>query len=197
MFDIVRLMKTPHVLAFVGMPGSGKGTCCDYLETTYGWPVLHFGNMVYEEVAKRGLHNTNDEKFVRKDMREKEGSAVLAKRIAEKIRTYDETTTKAIVLDGLYSWSEYKYLEEYFGKRLTVIALSAPKALRRERVINRKDTHRKYTLDILISREISEIEELEKGGPIAYADFTLNNGSLKPKVLFEQLTEVLKDLKLI
>jgi dephospho-CoA kinase len=186
-------MNSPHVIAFVGMPGSGKGTCSDYLSQKYGWPILHFGNMVYEEVTKRGLHNVNDEKFVREDMRHQEGPAVLAKRITSIIKQLDSKTNPVILLDGLYSWSEYTYLAEQFGENLLTIATTAPKKLRRERVLNRKDSHRKYTLNELTAREISEIENLEKGGPIAYADYTLNNSTNTVADLFIQLEAVLAE----
>lgn len=164
-----------HIIAFVGMPGSGKGTCTDYLHATYHWPVVHFGNMVYEEVQRRGLDNVKDEKFVRKDMREKEGKEVLAIHVARKVKGYLENGETTVVLDGLYSWSEYKYLVSQFGDSLSVIAVAASKKVRHERVINRKDAHRSYTLEQLVEREYSEIEDLEKGGPIAYADYTIVN----------------------
>ncbi len=164
-----------HVIALVGMPGSGKGTCTDYLAEKYGWPVIHFGNMVYEEVQRRGLDNVKDEIFVREDMRKQEGAAVLAKHVARKAKNYFKAGKEAVVLDGLYSWSEYKFLEQTFGNQLTVIAVVAPKKVRRQRVLDRKDSHRKYTLEQLVAREIAEIENLEKGSPIAYADHTIAN----------------------
>lgn len=163
------------VIALVGMPGTGKGTCTDYLHDKYGWPLLHFGNMIYEEVQRRGLDNVKDEVFVREDMREKEGKAVLAKHIGRKADEHFAKGAETVVLDGLYSWSEYKYLSEKYGDALTVIAIAAPKKVRWQRVLDRKDGHRKYTLQQLITREIAEIENLEKGAPIAYADFTIVN----------------------
>jgi dephospho-CoA kinase len=190
-------MKSPIIIAFVGMPGSGKGTCGDYLSQKYGWRILHFGNMVYEEVAKRGLHNVNDEKFVREDMRKQEGPAVLAKRIAKTIQNLDKHKNPVVILDGLYSWSEYTYLNEQFGEKLLVVATTAPKKLRRERVLNRKDSHRKYTLEELTAREISEIENLEKGGPIAFADYTLNNSTNNLVNLFDQLESVLAESSIV
>jgi dephospho-CoA kinase len=181
------------VIAFVGMPGSGKGTCTDYLHNTYKWPVIHFGNMVYDEVQRRGLDNVKDERFVREDMRKQEGPDVLAKHVARKANEYFKEGTSTVILDGLYSWSEYKYLEKTFGDHLTVIAVVAPKKVRRERVLNRKDSHRKYTLEELIQREVAEIENIEKGGPIAYADYTLPNAGT-PEELIAQLEAVLSQL---
>lgn len=157
------------------MPGSGKGTCTNHLNQKHGWPIVHFGNMVYEEVQRRGLHNVDDELFVRQDMRKQEGPAVLAKHVARKADAYFAEGAENVVLDGLYSWSEYKYLSDKYGDKLIVIATTSPKKVRRERVLTRKDAHRKYTLEQLITREVDEIENLEKGGPIAYADYTLAN----------------------
>ncbi|MDB5185638.1 MAG: hypothetical protein JWL85_161 [Candidatus Saccharibacteria bacterium] len=189
-------MSKKKVIAFVGMPGAGKGTCTNYLEETHDWPVVHFGSMVYEEVQRRGLHNVRDEMFVRTDMREKEGSAVLAKHAARKAQGYFDKGHTRVVLDGLYSWTEYKYLEEVFGDDLIVVAITAPKALRRTRAVARKDGHRTYTIDQIVKREIDEIENLEKGGPIAYADHTILNDQ-DPFIMIETLEILLKELNLI
>jgi dephospho-CoA kinase len=186
-------MGNVKVVAFVGMPGSGKGTCALYVEKKYGSPVIHFGNMVYEEVQRRGLDNVNDEKFVRKDMRDKEGPEVLAKRVAEKTKQYLDSGVKGVVLDGLYSWTEYKYLRSIFGDSLMIIAITAPRFERYRRVVNRQEEHRKYTMDQVESREIDEIERLEKGGPIAFADYTIINNKT-PKSLYEQLDELIETI---
>lgn len=178
-------MNKTTIIALVGMPGSGKGTCTDHLERTYKWPVIHFGTMVYEEVQRRGLDNVKDEKFVREDMRKIEGPAVMAKHVARKIDEYVKDGTETIVLDGLYSWSEYKFLYETYGDSLTVIAVTAPKAVRRQRVLERKDAHRTYTLEEITAREVAEIENIEKGGPIAYADFTINNEKTQAELTAE------------
>lgn len=165
------------IIAFVGMPGSGKGTCTDYMASK-GYPVVHFGNMVYDEVKRRGLDNFKDEKFVRKDMRDKEGKEVLAKRASQKADELFGQGQKLVIFDGLYSWSELKYLRQKYGEHIVVIALVAPRQERYQRILNRKDSHRKYeSVQQIIDREISEIEDLEKGGPIAHADYYLCNSS--------------------
>jgi dephospho-CoA kinase len=183
----------PLLIAFVGMLGSGKGTCTTYLAETKHWPVIHFGNMMYEEVERRGLDIVKDEKAVREDMRRQDGPAVLAKRVAARAEEFIKDGKETIVLDGLYSWSEYKYLEERFGEQLVTIAVTAPKKLRRQRALERKDPRRTYTYDQLVAREIGELENLEKGGPIAYADYTLTN-TKNPPALFAELEAVLQDI---
>jgi dephospho-CoA kinase len=180
------------VIALVGMPGSGKGTCTDYLHDTYGWPLVHFGNMVYEEVQRRGLDNIKDEIFVREDMRAQEGPDVLAKHAARKAEEYFGKDAQVVILDGLYSWTEYKYLKQKFGDDLLLIATTAPKKVRYERILARTDGHRKYTsVEQIINREVAEIENLEKGGPIAYADYTIVNDTDQDAML-AKLTSILQ-----
>lgn len=171
------------VIAIVGMAGSGKGTVAEYLESK-GCPKVYFGGMVYEEVKKRGLDIIKDEKFVREDMRAQEGMDVMAKRASIKIDEYFAGGHKTVVCDGLYSWSEYKFLKEKYGDNLTVIAVYTPLNLRYERLVSRRDEHRPYTLEDAIKRDYAEIENIEKGGPIAMADYTIINDSGK-----EELTQ--------
>ncbi len=188
---------SPTLIALVGMPGSGKGTCTDHLSEKYKLPLIHFGHMMYEEVQRRGLDNVKDEKFVREDMRAKEGPAVIAKMVATKAEGYIADGARTIVLDGLYSWSEYKYLREKYGDGLIVIAVAAPRQTRYERVLARSDGHRKYTsVEQVETREIDEIEHLEKGGPIAFADYTLVNDREGKENLLRQLDELIERIGL-
>lgn len=186
------------IIALVGMPGSGKGTCTDYLTEKYGWPLIHFGNMVYEEVQRRGLDNIKDETFVREDMRAKEGKDVLAKHVGRKADGFIGSGAPVVVLDGLYSWTEYKYLKGKFGDDLITIATTAPRTLRYERILNRKDGHRKYaTTEQIMEREVAEIENLEKGGPIAFADYTIVNDSDTAAKLLADLDAILQQANVI
>ena len=105
-------MKTPSVIAFLGMPGSGKGTAVAHLEAEYSFPKIYFGGMVYDEVKKRGLDIVMDERMVREDMRKLEGPAVLAKRATIKAQELLADGNPVVVLDGIYSWTEDKYLRE-------------------------------------------------------------------------------------
>jgi len=189
-------MSNQKVIAFVGMPGAGKGTCTKYLAATYDYPLIHFGDMVYEEVQARGLDNVLDERFVREDMRKQEGLAVLAKRAAAKADGYIKKGCPAVVLDGLYSWTEYKFLREKYQDSLIVVAIFATRELRHQRILDRKDSHRSYTKQQIINREVDEIENLEKGGPIAIADYSLLNDST-PEQLLADLDKILQEINFI
>lgn len=168
-------MQQPTIIAILGMAGSGKGTVVEYLTDNYHVPKVYFGGMVYEEVARRGLDIVRDEKMVREDMRAAEGPAVLAKRAATRATELLDGGAQFVVLDGVYSWSEDTYLRDTFGERYVSFAVVAPKNLRYERVVARQDAHRLYTREDIMRRDVEEIENIEKGGPIAYADYYLIN----------------------
>ena len=149
--------------------------------------------MVYEEIQRLGLDPVKDEKRINVQMRHNEGPTVLAKRVAFKVKNLIKQGKTKIVLDGLYSWPEYKYLHQQFGENLFVIAVLSDKKLRHQRLLKRVDARRSYNKKQINDRDLHEIENLEKGGPIAYADYyVLNNDSIQQlKNQLNQITEVL------
>jgi dephospho-CoA kinase len=180
------------IIAIVGMAGSGKGTITDHLEAL-GYPKVYFGGMVYEEVERRGLTIVEHEREVREDMRFQEGPAVLAKRAAARADEYFEKGSKTVIFDGLYSWSEYKYLHEKYKEDLIVVAVFTPRKIRYQRAAARREGHRSYTEELIKKRDWEEIENIEKGGPIAIADYTLVNTG-KPEDLTAEVDALFKEL---
>ena len=72
-----------------------------------------------------------------------------------------------------------------------MIAVVNDKKLRYERVSKRKI--RPFNSEDIVKRDISEIENLAKGGPIAYADyFIFNNGTVTDYI--ERLENILLDI---
>ncbi len=77
------------------------------------------------------------------------------------------------VLDGLYSWQEYKLLKARYGDDLVLVAVYSSPRTRQARLPVRQV--RPLTPEESAKRDHNEIENLDKGGPIAVADFTLVN----------------------
>lgn len=178
------------LVAVVGMSGTGKSIITDYLEEL-GWSKLYFGGITYKLMKEAGIKRTEDgksEKEFREGLRKKYGKECYAKFLEKDIKENLETNN--VVLDGLYSWYEYKYLIERFSN-LILICVVTNKNIRYERVSIRKD--RAFDSDAIKYRDISEIENLAKGGPIAYADYyILNNGDIDGEI--EQLKTILKEI---
>jgi dephospho-CoA kinase len=184
--------NTPLIVALVGMPGAGKSSCVDYL-TNKGFPSVYFGGITLKEVEKRGLEvNPENEKTVREELRELHGKEAYAKLIAKEIDDLYASGQQYIVVDGLYSWSEYKYFKNLYSKNAAIIAIAADRGLRHTRLAERKE--RPLTEDEVTSREYAEIENIEKGGPIANADYTIVNNE-SPENAFSQLDEILEKIK--
>ena len=165
------------LIAVVGMSGSGKGIATDYLEEA-GWTKLYFGGITYKLMEEQGIKRTPDgksEKEFRENLRKEYGKECYAKFLEPEIK---EALKKGdVVLDGLYSWYEYTYLIERF-KNLKLVSVVVDKNIRYDRVGIRKE--RAFSKNDIIYRDISEIENLAKGGPIAYADYYIyNNGTIE------------------
>ncbi len=161
------------IVAFVGLAGSGKSSAVDYL-TEKGYPKVYFGGVVLDEVRRRGLDLTQEnEQPIREELRAKEGKDFVVRRIINQIHELIEAGQHRIVADGLYTWTEYKALKHEFPGELSVVAIVAPKRLRQHRMANRPI--RPLTATQLDQRDWAEIENLEKGGPIAIAEHYIMN----------------------
>ena len=183
--------KDVKILAIVGMSGSGKSVVVDHL-TNLGLPKIYFGGMIYKEMEKRGIERTADgesEKHFREMIRETEGKDWVVRQVIESTKNLIAAGQKRIVLDGLYTWTEYKILKKEFPGQMTVLAVVVDKSIRHKRVAKRPE--RPFNAEEIQERDRSEIENLEKGGPIAMADYyLLNNGSVEE--LEKDVDEVLK-----
>ena len=183
--------KDVKILAIVGMSGSGKSVVVDHL-TNLGLPKIYFGGMIYKEMEKRGIERTADgesEKHFREMIRETEGKDWVVRQVIESTKNLIAAGQKRIVLDGLYTWTEYKILKKEFPGQMTVLAVVVDKSIRHKRVAKRPE--RPFNAEEIQERDRSEVENLEKGGPIAMADYyLLNNGSVEE--LEKDVDEVLK-----
>ena len=187
-------MDNVKILAIVGMSGSGKSVIVDHL-TSKGYPKVYFGGMIYKEMEKRGIERTEDgesEKKFREQIREEEGKDWVVRQVIAEVKDLIAAGQKRIILDGVYSWTEYCTLKHEFPKALTFLAVVVDKKLRHERVAVRPG--RAFDGNAIRERDRSEIENLEKGGPIVAADYyVLNNGTVEE--LEKATDEVLKEIE--
>jgi dephospho-CoA kinase len=162
-------------VAVVGMCGSGKSAVCGLFEAR-GWQKVYFGGVTVSELKRQGIAiNEKNERAMRESLRRKFGmgayALLLKEEIAEKLKAGNT------VLDGVYSWSEYIELVKNLGDDLVVLAVVSNADIRHKRLVDREV--RPLTEEAAKSRDHAEIEHLEKGGPIAIADYYIvNNGSM-------------------
>ncbi len=177
------------IFAVVGMAGSGKTEVVKYLEKK-GFKRVYFGELTLEEIKKRGLKiNEKNEKKIREELRRKYGMAAYALLNLKKIE--EKFAKDKVVIDGLYSWDEYKVLKNRFKNNLVIIAVVTPRLIRYQRLAKRP--LRKLSFKEAEARDYDEIEKLAKGGPIAIADFYLINDK-DFSYLYQQIDKICKNL---
>jgi len=161
------------VVSIVGMPGSGKSEVARAFEKS-GFIRIRFGDITDDEIKKRGLAlNEKNERHIRELLRKEYGMAAYAQLNLPKIDSAREHSD--VVIDGLYSWEEYTFLKTHYGEDFFVVAVWASPGTRYDRLTNR--SKRQLTREEAASRDRAEIENVNKGGPIAMADFTISNES--------------------
>ncbi len=178
------------VVSIVGMTGAGKSEVAGLFEES-GFIRIRFGDVTDQEIKKRKLElNEKNERYIRELLREKYGMSAYAKlnlpRIDSALKHSD------VVVDGLYSWEEYTFLKAHYEEDFCVVAVWASPRTRYARLTGR--LNRSLTSEEAASRDRAEIENINKGGPIAVADFTvINESSLQ--VLEEAVRKVISGLK--
>ena len=138
----------PTILAFVGLSGAGKSEAVNHV-ARLGIPKVYAGGILYDEMRRRGIAITpQSQAEFRKAWREEAGKDIIIRTAAEQMQRLAAAGQRHILFDGLYSWTEYKYLTHHFPP---------------------------FTVQEAIARDWSEIEDIEKGGPIAIADHFISN----------------------
>ena len=178
------------IIAILGLPGSGKTEVINYLIKKFGWPKVYFGGVTFDEMKKRSLEiNEKNERFVREDLRKNFGRTYYAEKIVEKIKALPADTN--VLVESLYMWEEYLTLKKEFGEELIMIAVCASPKIRYERLAKRPE--RPLTFEEVSSRDHSQIENLNQGGPIAMADYTIDN-SASLNEFFSQVDKIIEKI---
>ena len=180
------------LITVVGMAGAGKSTAVNYLTENKNLPKIYFGGIIYKAMDEAGIEITPEsQKVFREEIRAREGNDFVIKRALEQVSNLIEAGQRTIVLDGLYTWSEYRILRRAYPGETTIIAVVAPRQLRYKRLADRPE--RPFNEIEAQTRDYSEIENMEKGGPIAIADYYLLNDGTEAN-LFEQIDHTLQEM---
>lgn len=183
--------KNLKIIAFVGMAGSGKSTAAEYLAQK-GFPKIYSGGILHEEMRRREIEIIPENQYAfSSKIRSEQGEEIIAVLCATQIHNLVEAGQKHIVLDGPYSWPEFRYLKSEFPGSITVIGIVAPRKLRHRRLTKR--LKRPLTEQQSTERDRFEIEDLGKGGSIAVADhYIISDGSIES--FYKSIDEIVDKL---
>jgi dephospho-CoA kinase len=189
------MSNQPILLAICGMAGSGKSTVREFFYK-HGFEYIKFG-VTEMVISKFGETNEKLERQMREELRAERGMGVMAAVALPKIKGFMGNGTN-VLIDNMYSWSEYKILKQNFQNKFITVAVLANPALRHSRLLSRvEDSGRKYTSnEEILSRDYAEIENIEKGGPIAMADYYIVNEGTEEELQIK-VQEVFNKIKLV
>lgn len=178
-----------RIIAFIGLPLSGKSTAAN-VARKLGIPVVVMGDIVREEVRRRGL-KLSDENVgkIANELREKEGMDAIAKRCIPIIRN---TPENVVVIDGVRSIAEIECFKKEFGDDFVLINIESEINKRLERALRRKRPDDVLTIEELRKRDERELSwSMEKA--IQTCNFTIKNNTGYKKFINE-VEEILKEL---
>lgn len=168
-------MSKYKIIAVIGMCGSGKSVAVEEFEKR-GWYKVYFGAATFVKMKELGLEINEENEMKCREMLRASGDKGIYARIF--LPEIEKASKKGnVVIESMYSWSEYKILKEKFKKKFEVLCIATDAPLRRERLKTR--AFRPMDEKTSMARDYAEIENIEKGGPIGIADhYILNNGSV-------------------
>jgi len=108
------------IFVFVGLPGSGKDTCAEYLQKKYGADNFSYTTALNDLVDRLYLDRNRDNLIKMSEcVREKFGDDILAKIIAKDI---EKSSSNFIVISNARRISDVKYVSALSGYILIEVA---------------------------------------------------------------------------
>ncbi len=159
------------IIAFVGMPGSGKSEAAS-IARRLNIPIVNMGDVVREEAARRNLPPTDENLGgIGSALRREEGMDAIARRCVPRVRSLK---SRVVVVDGTRNIEEINHFKKQFGDDFKLVAIHTPFDLRFERIKKRFRSD-----DMCNIEELKKRDEREKGWgldkAIENADMTIEN----------------------
>jgi len=140
------------VIGLVGPIASGKGTVIDILKDK-GYTPYSLSDALKEEIAARGLEITRFNcNRISNELRETQGTDVLARRTAEVI---DQEKHELVAIDAIRNPLEIKFLQNKFGAKIIGVVADQK---RRYEMFRERGT---FTDEIQIFEQFKELDDRE------------------------------------
>ena len=188
----VESMVVTRIIAVTGTQGSGKSVFTGIANKKYQIPTYRLGNVIIQECKERGMAvNGRNMAKMASILRFEGGNQAVAQKALPAIRELYEKKPKAILIDGIRSFSELSLFREAFGE-VTLVAIISTLKTRRKRIKARKRLDHKYEGDF----EEREQRELGfgLGNVITKADYYILNENLTKEQFINEIERLLQEL---
>jgi len=154
------------IIGVTALARAGKDTFAAYLVSKYGFPKLNMSDVIAEELVKRGLEPTKDNRSLLGDeWRKQYGMDIVIRKTLEKAHSYEN-----IVITGMRSVEEVDFLRKN-SNSFCLVAIVADLDVR----FARRDNLDPETLEGFTARDERDVKNKGLGKVIEMADYTLTN----------------------
>ncbi len=144
------------VIAFVGMPASGKSEA-SRVASEMGIPVVVMGDVIRSEVRRRGLEMSDENAgMTGNKLREEEDIDAIAKRCVPLIEKY-RGKSPLVVVDGVRGIAEANLFKDAFKDCFKLIRVDSDDELRYKRTLNRCRSDAVDSYESFLARDNREI----------------------------------------
>ena len=165
-----------RIIAFVGMPASGKGEAA-LIAKDMGYMIVNMGDVIREEVKRMGLAATDKNLgMTGTRLRQDEGPEAIARRCIPGLKNINDDTA---VVDGVRNIEEVYLFNKEFGDDFILINIDSSSGNRHARIKQRgREDDRSMNEKALLLRDERELGwGINKS--ITKADISIeNNGTL-------------------
>jgi len=165
-------------LLLTGLPGSGK-TVFSEVARSLGIPVITLGDVVREEVARRGLEPSQENILhIAQELRDRYGKEAIAMLASNKIIEFLKQSC-LVVVDGIRSLEEVNYIKSSTNAEVFIVVVHASPKVRFARLLARGRSGDPKTWDEFVKRDFKELS-WGLGNVVALADkIMVNEGSIE------------------
>ena len=179
------------VIGVTGLPASGKGVFAE-IAKQHGFIVIVMGDVIREEVRKRGLPvNREHSNKIMIELRKEHGEGVVALKTIPWVKEALNKGNHRILIDGLRSLTEAEILRQQFPEFL-IIGIHASPKVRYDRIRSRHRKDDSSTWDEFHKRDELELS-VGIGDLLALSDILVSNqGNIEEAK--KQFDEVISDV---
>lgn len=179
------------VVGLMGAIGCGKGTVAEYLVNKYGFQMITIGDMVREEVKKRGLELTRElTTQVSEECRKKDPLFFMRKAV-EKIKNSGHDKW---IIDAMRQPIDIEFCKKEFPSIKLVLVDVSPK-LRFERMLSRGRADMPKTYEDFLAQEKLERDKFHLDVTFKQAMYVLKNDGTQEE-LHSNVDALMKQLKI-
>ncbi len=173
------------IIGLCGRIGAGKDVVADFLVNNYGFKKIVMSDIIKEEMKKEGIEPTRENmQNFSKEMKEKYGKGVWAKKTLEYIHAYG---IKNAIISGVRDTEEVKEFRK--DPNFILIGIRAPAELRYKRLIARGEKKDPKTIEEARAQDKREEEIFDLISKCeSEADVLITNDFKDLESFYEMLT---------